>query len=587
MKIITATTAGFCMGVRRAVDLALEQASRSGAGVYTLGPLIHNTQTVEMLRQRGIRTINEATPVPDNPTILIRAHGVPPDVQRSWKPRGRIIDGTCPKVKTVHRTIEKYRDQGYSIIIAGDEGHAEVVGLLGYAGASGHLISSPGHVDALPAFRKICVVSQTTFDNTTFDEIAERVRARFGNTAEVVVKKTICSATDRRQAETRELAKKVDAMIVVGGKNSANTKRLAAIAKAAGTPVQWVETEDEIAWDSIASCKTVGITAGASTPNWMIKRIIDYLQYMDRTKKKTPVNRVRYIIDILFKLNILVATGAALAYYASCVLQGLLPTAYGFALSFLYFFSMYLWNSLTSMEATQHLGVSRYRFYSSHTPLLYTLVGIGIALVLIISFLESRFLFYLMLFSTLAGSVYHVTLVPAFLRRFVRYGKLKDIPTSRDLFVALAWAIVLTLLPYVRTGALRVTPVMAVCFMFIFVLAFLRSVIFDMRDIEGDRIMGRETLVTIVGEPWARRAIIAAIILTASMCVLTPLFNPAAFTLYISAAFFLQILPLLYMYIFIRANREHRISRSVAFNLLADGQFYLAGLCAWVAGIFK
>jgi (E)-4-hydroxy-3-methyl-but-2-enyl pyrophosphate reductase len=586
MKIITATTAGFCMGVRRAVDIALEHAGRSEGGVYTLGPLIHNNQTVQMLRERGITTLDEGKPPPPGSTILIRAHGVAPDVQRSWEPRGHVIDGTCPKVKTVHRVIEKYRDLGYAIVITGDPGHAEVVGLQGYAGTAGHLIGSPGDVDALPHFDKVCLVSQTTFDNTSFDEIAVKIRSRYAQ-SEVVVKKTICSATDRRQSETRELSKKVDAMIVVGGKNSANTKRLAKIAAESGTPTQWVETEEEIEWDKIANCKTVGITAGASTPNWMIKRITDYLLYMDQTKKKTPANLLRQIIDFCSTVNIFVATGAALVYYASCVLQELPSTVSGFALSFLYFLSMYLWNSLTSIEATQHLGMARHRFYSAHKPALYSVVGVCILLILAISFFESRLVFYLMLFATFAGSVYHITIVPSFLRRIVRYGKLKDVPTSRDLFVALAWGVVLTFVPLASAGASRLPLLTIPCFILIFVLAFLRSLIFDLRDIEGDRIMGRETLVTIIGEAWARKAVLVVILLTGMVCALSPLFAASANHLHVSEVFFLQMIPLLYLYIFMRFNREHRISRSILFNLFADGHFFLAGLCAWIATVAR
>jgi (E)-4-hydroxy-3-methyl-but-2-enyl pyrophosphate reductase len=582
MKIITATTAGFCMGVRRAVDIALEHAGKSEGGVYTLGPLIHNNQTVQMLRERGITTLDESKPPPPGSTILIRAHGVAPDVQRSWEPRGRVIDGTCPKVKTVHQVIEKYRALGFAIVITGDAGHAEVVGLQGYAGDAGLLIGSPEEVDKLPDFKKICLVSQTTFDNVTFDEIANKIRSRYAAGSEVVVKKTTCSATDRRQDETRELAKKVDAMLVVGGKNSANTRRLAKIAAESGTPTQWVETEMEIEWDRIATCRTVGITAGASTPNWMIKRITDYLLYMDQTKKKTPANLLRHIIDHFSTINIFVATGAALVYYASCVLQQLPPTISGFALSFLYFLSMYLWNSLTSIEATQHLGVGRYRFYSAHKPALYAVVAVCILLILVISFLESRLVFYLILFSTFAGSVYHITIVPSFLRRIVRYGKLKDVPMSRDLFVALAWGIVLTFVPLAGAGG-HLSLITVPCFILIFVLAFLRSLIFDLRDIEGDRIMGRETLVTIIGEAWARKAVLVVILLTGIVCALSPLFAASANSLHVSEGFFLQMVPLLYLYVFMRFNREHRISRSVLFNLFADGHFFLAGLCAWVA----
>jgi 4-hydroxy-3-methylbut-2-enyl diphosphate reductase len=583
MKILTASTAGFCMGVRRAVDLALEQAAGSQAGVLTLGPLIHNNQTVEMLRERRIVAIDETKQVPPESTILISAHGTPPAVQQSWEPRGHVIDGTCPKVKTVHKVIEKYRDQGFAIVIAGDKGHSEVVGLQGYAGPAGHLIGSPEDVDGLPEFDKICLVSQTTFDSETFDEIAGRIRTRYEATAEVVVKKTICSATDRRQSETRELAAKVDAMIVVGGRNSANTKRLAAIAGETGKPVQWVETELDIDWNAIAGFATVGITAGASTPNWMIRRITEYLTYMDSTRKKTAVSFLRHLVDLFSSLNIFVAAGASCMYYASCMLQKSAPGIAGAAVALLYFLSMYLWNSLGSMEMTQHLGIGRYRFYRSNKPLLYSLVAACMLVLLGVSFLQSRILFYLMLLSSLAGSVYHITIVPGPLRRLLRYSRLRDVPMSRDLFVALAWAVVLTLMPHAAAETLILTPATGLAFALLFVLAFLRSLMFDLRDIEGDRIMGRETLVTIIGEDRARMTIMVATAAACGLCAVSPLLMPESAKGRVYYMFLFQMVPILYLYIFTRLNRGQRFGRSVMFAIFADVPFFLSGFAAWAA----
>jgi 4-hydroxy-3-methylbut-2-enyl diphosphate reductase len=584
MKILVAETAGFCMGVRRAVDLALEHAAKSTGGVHTLGPLIHNNQTIEMLRERNVVTLDESKSVPADSTILVRAHGVPPGAAEAWREKAHIIDGTCPKVKTVHRVIEKYRNLGFVIVITGDAGHAEVIGLQGYAGDAGRLISSPQDVDALQDIPKLCLVSQTTFDNTTFDEIADRIRRRFGD-SEVVVKKTICSATDRRQNETRDLAKRVDAMIVVGGKNSANTKRLAKIAAESGAVTQWVETEEEIEWDKIANCKVLGITAGASTPNWMINRIVDYLLFMDQTKKKTATNSLRRAADFFSTLNIIVATGAALVYYASCVLQGFLPTPLGFAISFLYFLSMYLWNSLTSIESTQHLGIGRYRFYRSHKPILYTVVGICIVALLVLSSLESRILFYMMLFATFVGCVYHITIIPGFLKILFRYTRLKDVPTSRDLFVALAWGVVLTFMPQAAGAVAGPVGSTVLCFTFIFVLAYLRSLLFDLRDIEGDRIMGRETLITIIGENRAHRLILLVTAMACLLCAASPVFLAPVREGWANLRFVFQIMPLAYLYIFTRMNFEKALGRAIYFNVFADGQFFLAGGAAFLAAL--
>jgi len=582
VKVVIAKTAGFCMGVKRAVDLALEHASKAENGIKTLGPLIHNSQTVEMLKQRGVTTLNEDEELNESSTLLIRAHGVPPEIQKNHTDKGhKIIDGTCPKVKTVHKTIERFKNQGYSIIITGDQGHAEVIGLSGYAKEAGHLVQTPDDIEKLPEMSKICLVSQTTFDRTLFDQIADAVRAKYKN-SEIIVKKTICSATDLRQTEVAALAKQVNSMIVVGGKNSANTKRLAKISRECGTPTQHVETEKDINWQALSGCDIVGITAGASTPDWMIKRIADYLQFTDSKQKHSLKNTILHIMDIFANLNLFVALGAVAIYYVSCYLQNFTFSIHGAALSFLYFFSMYLWNSLASIESTQHHGISRYRFYRAHFKILLWISGISITTLLTGSFFYNKSLFYLLLIATLAGSAYHMTFVPKKLRSFFHYKNLKDIPTSRDLFVALAWGTVLTFSPQVLNSSFELLrPVTIATFFWIFTLAFLRSLIFDLRDIEGDRIMGRETLITIVGDKRARKAIHLIIWFCATLLLFFPaLMGMSAYQNQRTIRFLFQIPTLFYVSSFVKWNPKIRQRRSALFNLLADGLFYLAGLGA-------
>ncbi|MGA3051844.1 MAG: 4-hydroxy-3-methylbut-2-enyl diphosphate reductase [Chitinispirillaceae bacterium] len=584
MKIIVAKTAGFCMGVKRAVDLALENAGRLPGGIRTIGPLIHNRQTLDMLNERGVSEFSEDNAGNERGTLLIRAHGIPPDMQERYADSGHpIIDGTCPKVKTVHRVIERYREQGFQILIAGDEGHAEVIGLLGYAGTAGHLIHSTGDIDALPDFEKICLVSQTTFDRALFDRIAARIRARYAG-SDVVVKKTICAATDQRQAETETLARQVDAMIVVGGRNSANTKRLAAIASQAGAFTQLIETESEIDWNAIASCKSVGVTAGASTPNWMIKRVTDYLQFLDRSRRRSLPNFFRQLFDSAANLNVFLALGAVAAYLVSCRTQGASFSAGGAILSFFYFLAMYLWNSLTSLETTQHLGISRYRFYHRYKQLLLFLAGAILILLLGVSFISGKLVFLLMLFATVIGSVYHVTIVPAPLRRFFKYKNFKDIPSSRDLFVALAWSTVLTFIPQAMRSTFTINALTIVCFAWIFILAYLRSLIFDLRDIEGDRIMGRETLITIVGEKRARAAIRLIIGSCIALLIALPwILDGGTNRRRIVLLFTSQIGALLYAGFFVGWNPRLKSTMPAVFNVMADGLFYLAGLGALLA----
>jgi 4-hydroxy-3-methylbut-2-enyl diphosphate reductase len=517
---------------------------------------------------------------------LIRAHGVPPQKQQFFQQRGHeIIDGTCPKVKTVHKVIEKHRQQGFSIVIAGDKGHAEVIGLMGYAGDAGYLIQGPSDVEQLPELGKLCLVSQTTFDRDTFDKIAQALRNRF-TTSEIAIKKTICAATDQRQTETAQLAKQVEALIVVGGKNSANTQRLAKVALDCGTPTQLVENENEINWDALNNCETIGITAGASTPNWMIKRITDYLQYMAHTRKRGLKNKVLRTLDILANLNVFLALGAVCMYITSSFLLGESFNSIATAVVFLYFFSMYLWNSLASIESQQHLGISRYQFYNAHKKLLFWASGIATLLLLSISYTISYSVFYLMFFSTLAGSIYHLTIVPKPLQKFFRYRNLKDIPTSRELFVSLAWATVLTFLPQAIGNTLLIRPSSIAVFCWIFVLAYLRSLIFDLRDIEGDRIMGRETLITIIGEKRARKALfIMTGICLLGLFILPALMGIGIYRFINASRFLLQVPVLLYAAFFVKWNPRINPNRSVLFNILTDSFFYLSALGAWIAAV--
>jgi 4-hydroxy-3-methylbut-2-enyl diphosphate reductase len=588
MKISIAKTAGFCMGVHRVVGLAVDMTTSTSQTIYSLGPLIHNNQTLEMLRERGIQILDENNPPSDNSTVLIRAHGVPPQIQNKYTSENySIIDGTCPKVKTVHKVIKKYRDKGYSIVIAGDKGHAEVIGLLGYAGNAGYLIQQAGDVDALPDLEKVCLVSQTTFSRKVFDEISDHLRKRYKN-AEIIVKKTICSATDKRQEEVLELAKSVDLMIVVGGKHSANTLRLAGISRETGTSTLHIETEEEIAWENISKYEKIGITAGASTPGWMIKRVADHLLFLDRANKETFTSKLSQIFEILANINFFVAAGGVTMYYASTIFQEFDFEPVGAVISFLYLMSIYLWNSLACIEKNKHLDISRYRFYNASKAKL-TILALGcIACLLIISFIQSLTLFTFMLLPTFAGIIYQFTIVPRPFRKIFKYSNLKDIPTSRDLFAALAWAVVITFIPQAVEKVFILNPTTIAIFLWTFFLAYLRALIFDLRDIEGDRIMGRETLITIIGEKRVKRLIFSTLLM--SFLILTGLSGMTFLHTYqVSNApfytFLLQLPVLLHIWAFMKWQHKLKNSLSAIFNVLADGQFYIAGLGAWIVVI--
>lgn len=279
MKVILAKTAGFCMGVRRAVDLALAEADKHSETIFTFGPLIHNPQVLESLRSKGV-DILEGPPSADSVqsgTVIIRAHGVPPQDMQSLDEAGfdNIIDGTCPHVGRVQKIIDQATRQGHDVIIVGDVDHPEVVGLLGHSSGRGHVVATPEAVDVLPDLNHPVLVAQTTQDEAVFDSVGKAVIERFDD-AEVHT--TICAATHRRQEEARRLADRVDAMVVVGGRNSGNTARLAHIAAVSGKPSFWVETPEELDLTKFSGLEVVGVTAGASTPNWLIEQVVEVLE---------------------------------------------------------------------------------------------------------------------------------------------------------------------------------------------------------------------------------------------------------------------------------------------------------------------
>ena len=276
MKVILAKSSGFCFGVKRATDIALE-ASRTAGGdsVFTDGPLIHNPQALAMLRQRGVFPLQEGKGTIEG-TVIIRSHGVSPErLNRLNKTGATIVDATCPKVKKVQSIIGRCATRGSYVVIVGDEDHAEVKGLRGFAGKDSAVVQSEDEVAKLPLKNKVCVVAQTTQSKELFFHLAEKIKERF---PEAQIFDTICEANRNRQEELKTLCHSVEAIIVVGGKGSANTKRLAEIAESKGVPTFFVENEEELNLDELKPYNEVGVIGGASTPDWVLQRVVDTLE---------------------------------------------------------------------------------------------------------------------------------------------------------------------------------------------------------------------------------------------------------------------------------------------------------------------
>ena len=495
MTIKLAKTAGFCMGVKRAVDVVLEMTGRrSGEAIYSYGPLIHNPQMVELLRKRGIipiRSLDEIDCATAGAAMVIRAHGISPAERRKIKEKGfRIIDATCPKVAHVQAIIRKHVAAGFTVLIAGDREHPEVNGLLGFAGEAGIAIGDPGDVDRLPALPKVCVVAQTTQSLEDYAAVVRRVKERF---PEAVIFDTICDSTETRQTEIKALASGMDAVFIVGGRNSANTRRLTELAKLQGKPSFHIETSEELRGIDTEPYRRIGVSAGASTPNWIIDQVVDHLT--GRMKKREELLRYLFKIWVFaVRTDIYSAAGAGCLSFAAMLLQGLPVNPLPILTASLYVYAMHVLNRFINRKASS-ISSFREESYLLHEKIYVTLAVLSMILALGAAFASGTAPFILLSVISLSGVLYNTRILP----RGWRFRSLKDIPGSKNIATAIAWAAVAALLPWIEAGA-KPAPGVLTAFLFIVGIVFIRSALSDILDIQSDRLIGRETLPVLIGE---------------------------------------------------------------------------------------
>ena len=561
------------MGVRRAMEMVLAAANKDEGPLYTYGPLIHNRQVLDLLESKNVKAVSDITGI-QNGTLMIRAHGISPQERMSLKSSPlKIIDATCPRVAHVQAIIRYHAKKGYTPVIVGDRDHAEVVGLMGYGEGKAHVISSQAEVSTLPETDKIFLVAQTTQNKELFNEVGEAVKKRY---PEALIFETICEATSERQKEVQALASHVDGVVVVGGYHSGNTRRLAQISEATGTPTFHIETEKELEKDKISSMEVIGVTAGASTPNWMIKNVVKEIEAI-RGRGETFMGRwIKKGFKFLLLSNLLVAMGALSLSHAAAVLSGRRPDIFHPLLAFFYIYAMHVLNRFLDKGASTYNDPERASFYRRHRVFLI-LTGIAaIIAALAISYSLSVPLFLAMAGLSLLGIIYSVPVVPMSRRHLWRYSKIKDIPGSRTLSEAFAWAAVITLLPLLDSFSPDWNTVL-ISFFIILSMAFVRSAFLDIFQVQGDLIVGRETLPLTLGEK-KTITLLKWIIVSASMVlIIAPLFN------LVSPFSLLLLICLLTLSLCFTAYENNRIHPGPLLEYLVEGTFILAGILglAW------
>jgi (E)-4-hydroxy-3-methyl-but-2-enyl pyrophosphate reductase len=566
VKVKLAKSAGFCWGVRRTMNIAMDAAENTDSPVNTFGPLIHNPQVVDLLASKGMKVVNTFDELQEGTTLVIRAHGIPPETRQELKSRGvKFRDGTCPLVAKVHAHIKKYLGQGYNLVILGHKDHPEVIGHLGYAQDHGTVISSAEDVDALPPMAKVCLVSQTTANELKFHEAAERLKAKY---TDCVVVNTICDDTHTRQEEVLQVAEGVDAMVIVGGKGSSNTQRLVELSRSKGIPAFHVETADELELDKLTEHETVGVTAGASTPNWIIQQVVERLEQAE-TRRPNGWKLVQRILRFLTLTNLYVAVGAAGLTLANMELLGLPFTPLYLLIAALYVFAVHTVNRLAESKAGKLNDPNRTEFYQQHWGILQ---GSALACALGAIALSIGLGWGPLAMTTLMvvmGGLYQIDLVRGECASTLKYRRLKDIPTSKTLFVPLAWAVITLVLPTLSSVTSVSWWQVSALFCMSFLIVFVRSALLDIRDIQGDRLVGKETIPIVLGTKRTLQLLMGA------MAILAMLFVAAPLSGWLSPIHIAFLLGVGYLAVGAYLITHQRIGRRFLSESLVDGTFFV------------
>ncbi|MFH1216230.1 MAG: 4-hydroxy-3-methylbut-2-enyl diphosphate reductase [Pseudomonadota bacterium] len=573
MKVILAKKAGFCMGVRRAVETTLDTVHKGEGKITTFGPLIHNPQVLGMLREQGVDILTE---IPDkmDGTVIIRAHGIPPTHKQKLMAAGaEVKDATCPRVVKVQAIIKKFKENHYTTIIIGDKNHAEVVGLMGYAEPDVQVVSDEKDVELLRISGPYIIVSQTTQDEMAFQRLSEGILARFPDGK---LFNTICDSTHKRQDEVRNLAGKVPAMVVVGGRGSANTQRLGQIASEMGCRVFMAETETDLDFQVISQFNRIAVTAGASTPTWMINRIVRALESCparDEGLLKTSFFR---LIRALLASNLFVGVAGGVLAVVCGLLQNRDPEMNDFFIAFGYLLAMHNTNRFTDFKSERINDPVQESFWKKFSlPLIFISVA-ALIFSLYLARQQGAAQFVILLIMSLLGILYNVPIIPKIVASIIHVRKLKEIPGSKTFFVALAWAFATVMIPTLNKDPFSAQTFSI--FMLIVLFVFIRTLLYDVFDVQGDRIAGKETLPVCVGEKGSIR------LLYFSMGVLALLLLVFAFSGLTEKSVLWLLVPVLSLLLLTRLYETRKLVQGMRLEFWLESHFYLMALCVW-AGV--
>ena len=577
MKVILAKTAGFCMGVRRAMEIVMAETNKKEGPLFTFGPLIHNQQVLDLLETKDVKATDDLNGLTTG-RIIIRAHGIPPEKHRALEKTGlKVIDATCPKVTRVQAIIRHHTKKGRSAIIVGDRDHAEVIGLRGYSKTTAHVIQGEDDVAGLPHMDNPFVVAQTTQNEKNFSRVIKALQKRF---QDLQVFQTICDATQERQQEVRTFKGQVDAVVVVGGYHSGNTQRLAQISEGEHLPTFHVETEKDLNRNSLSGMKIIALTAGASTPHWMIKNVLKKLEGIHNLREMFLTRWAKQAFRFLVLSNLFVALGAFSFAYAASMLAGREPNLAFPLLTFLYLYTMHVFNRFLDKGASAYNDPDRATFLKTHKNLL-NITGItALIMALALSFMIGIVTFIALTALSLLGIIYSIPLVPEQFRHKYRYVKIKDIPGSRSLSEALAWVAVIVILPMLEITGGELLPTILTG-LTVFLWSYARAIFFSLFQVQGDLMVGSETLPITLGERRTFLFLKIVLIISAFILIVSPITGMAGPICY------LMLVPLVTLSFSLVAYEKQWLYPGIALEALVESNFLLTGLLALIWQIFS
>ena len=585
MRIEIGKFAGFCDGVKYAVEEAFLIASKSSDTIYVDGKLIHNPQTLDMLESSGVKTYTDdlGANTLKGKSVIIRAHGVSPERKKILIDNSnKVVNLTCKYVGRIQSIVKKHSNDGYRVIIIGNVDHPEIIGILGFANKSDtFVVLKEESIHCLPpTSKKTLIVAQTTLEKKVFTKMVCLIKEKYDE-SDITVKNTICNATELRQNEVLEIAERNDAVLIIGGKESSNTKNLYNIAKAI-KPSFYVEYKKDLDSIDLSKYKNIGIMAGASTPDWFIEEVASSIKEQYTEKYKKVISKtLNFILDSYL-------SHALAGILLSFAVYDILSQKFNYSIALivgLYYFSMSLINGYTN-HALKISDKKKYTLYQKNKYAFYILIGLSIIAMISLSYKEGLDSLALTVFSILMGIAYNVSF-KNLKQSKIKYIKIlsKLIPL-KSLIISFAVTILLNGLIFLTNeDVLSQDRVLAFlfCISMVFLFMFMRQASIEIKSSQSDKISGSTGLTTYVSIKHliTLTSIMPAIVLIAMILGIVKGYYPLNFD---KTKYFI---PVIYSsVIFQILIRKSVYSNRYLFHLLIDTPLYLAGILALISYLF-